>query len=52
MTHLRKKVARWLNRQSRIRNTVRELNALTDRDLADIGLARCDIGRVAQEVVL
>jgi uncharacterized protein YjiS (DUF1127 family) len=52
MTHLRKKLSSWLRRQSRIRNTVRELNALNDRDLADIGLYRCDIGRVAHEVVL
>ena len=31
------------------RNTFHELNALSDRELADLGLARSDIKRVAQD---
>jgi uncharacterized protein YjiS (DUF1127 family) len=52
MLYFKKKLSGWLKRQSRIKNTVRELSALTDRDLSDIGLSRCDIARVAREVVL
>ena len=46
-----KKVSRWLRRQSRMRKTVRELSLLTDRDLSDIGIARCDIYRVVRNIV-
>lgn len=42
-------VARWLERQAKIKRTVRELEALNDRDLADIGINRCDIYRIAYE---
>ena len=34
-----------------IRRTMRELNALTDRDLADLGILRADIGRIARQSV-
>lgn len=37
-------VAAWNN----ARITRRELNALSDRELSDIGLSRCDIERVAR----
>ena len=33
------------------RSTLRELDALSDRDLSDLGLARADIGRVARQAV-
>lgn len=33
-----------------IRHTIKELSALTDKELADIGLARGDIWSVAHEV--
>ena len=33
------------------RATLGELDALSDRDLSDLGLARADIGRVAREAV-
>ena len=46
-----RKVSRWLRRQTRMRKTVRELSALTNRELADIGIARCDIYRVARDLV-
>ena len=32
-----------------VRNTVKQLNALTDRELRDIGLSRYDIEMVAKE---
>jgi uncharacterized protein YjiS (DUF1127 family) len=36
---------RWL----RSRETARELRALSDRELSDIGISRHDIARVAQQ---
>ena len=48
MTQVLGNITSWLKRQKKMRNTVRELNALTDRDLSDIGLSRCDIHRVAK----
>ncbi len=33
----------------RYSRTVSELGSLTDRDLADLGIARCDIPRLARE---
>ncbi|MDP8917481.1 MAG: DUF1127 domain-containing protein [Pseudomonadota bacterium] len=36
---------RWL----RSRETARQLNALSDRELSDIGIARHDITRVARQ---
>lgn len=51
MTKIGRKISRWLRRQSRMKQTVSELSALTDRELSDIGVARCDIYRVARGVV-
>lgn len=51
MSFLRK-VNRWLNQRSRINRTVKELSELNDRDLADIGINRSDIYRVAREDVV
>jgi uncharacterized protein YjiS (DUF1127 family) len=39
------RIKRW-NRYTR---TVNELNALSNRDLADLGIARSDIQRIAKE---
>ena len=36
-------------RRAIYRQTVRELNALTNRDLADLGISRSMIGRLAHE---
>jgi uncharacterized protein YjiS (DUF1127 family) len=36
---------RWL----RARETARQLNALSDRELSDIGMARHDIAQVARQ---
>jgi uncharacterized protein YjiS (DUF1127 family) len=41
-------VASWVERR-RMARTVHQLQGLSDRMLADIGLARCDIARVARE---
>ena len=41
-------VAYWAERR-RMARTVDQLQGLSDRMLADIGLARCDIARVARE---
>ena len=35
-----------------IAETRQELSALSDRELLDLGFARCDIDRVAREAVL
>lgn len=35
----------------RYRQTVSELSSLTDRDLADLGISRSDIRRIASESV-
>jgi hypothetical protein len=44
-----KDTRRWMKQQERINRTRRELSLLTDRDLNDIGISRCDIDRVAKE---
>ena len=38
----------WFGEQRRYRQTMNELSALTDRELEDIGVSRCDIEDVAQ----
>lgn len=40
---------RWLERQGRIDRTRKELSLLSDRDLNDIGISRCDIDRVSKQ---
>lgn len=44
-----KKIARWYKARTRQQRTVRELSSLNNRELADIGLTRTDIDRVAKE---
>jgi len=39
----------YKTKKQMIRDTMRELNALTDRDLQDIGLSRYDIEMIAIE---
>lgn len=41
----------WIEKSERLRRTRRELSLLSDRDLHDIGISRCDIDRVAKENV-
>jgi len=45
------KINSWLIRQEKINRTINELYKLNDRELADIGINRSDIHRVANEVV-
>lgn len=47
MTQFIKNTISWLNRQEKTRRAVRELSSLSDRELCDIGISRCDIHRVA-----
>jgi uncharacterized protein YjiS (DUF1127 family) len=51
MTHILSKINSWLKREERARRTRVELNQLTDRDLADIGINRCDIHKISYEAV-
>jgi uncharacterized protein YjiS (DUF1127 family) len=41
--------AAWRARRALYRQTFVELSTLTDRDLADLGFARCDIPRIARD---
>jgi uncharacterized protein YjiS (DUF1127 family) len=48
-------IARFLKNRARriaIRATIKELNALSNRELFDIGLTRSEIRRVAEEAYL
>lgn len=47
---LERLAAAW-NERRRIARTIAELEALSDHELADIGLARADIERVARGLV-
>lgn len=38
-------------KQRQIRATINELSALSNRDLADLGMSRSEIGRVARQAV-
>lgn len=42
-------VSRYAARQTAFRQTLNELETLTDRELADLGISRADIRRVARE---
>jgi uncharacterized protein YjiS (DUF1127 family) len=48
MNTIVKRIATKIAKYNRYRRTVIELSNLTNRDLADIGISRCDIPRVAQ----
>ena len=48
MTKIVTDIFSWLKRQEKIGKTVRELSQLTERDLSDIGINRCDIYRIAR----
>jgi uncharacterized protein YjiS (DUF1127 family) len=49
MTQIIDNIVSWLGRQERVRRTIKELSLLTDRELSDIGITRCDIPRVAHD---
>jgi uncharacterized protein YjiS (DUF1127 family) len=42
-------LANWAAGRRAYHQTVSELNGLTDRELADIGIVRCDIQAVARD---
>lgn len=44
-----KKLINWLSESRRLSQTEKELMALTDRELADIGIRRCDIRSVVRD---
>ena len=52
MSRLVKSARKWFKKTSMLNQTRRELSHLSDRELADIGISRCDIGRVAREASL
>jgi uncharacterized protein YjiS (DUF1127 family) len=39
----------YFERRRRYKTTVRELLSLSDRELSDIGISRCDIRRIAKQ---
>lgn len=39
----------WLRRRVVFARTLNELDALSDRDLVDLGFVRCDLRRIAAE---
>lgn len=45
-------IIRKINEWTKYRRTVRELSTLTTRELADIGVQRHDIPRLAREVAM
>jgi len=50
MNKLVKRIAIAIRKHKRYNRTVRELSYLTDRDLADLGINRCDIPNIAHRV--
>ena len=42
-------IKNWLKRQAAERQTIRELQSLSNRDLVDIGVTREEIRRVAKD---
>lgn len=44
-------ITQKLNAWRRYRETVRELSQMSDRELCDIGIHRCDIESVARQTV-
>jgi len=50
MNKLIKRIAIAIRKHNRYTRTVRELSYLSDRDLADLGIARCDIPGIAERV--
>ena len=51
LTQMRTRIDAAQRRRKSYRNTVFELSQLSDRDLSDLGIARCDIRRLARESV-
>lgn len=45
-------IARTIRNWRTYRQTVTELQRMTDRQLSDLGIGRCDINRVARDAVV
>jgi len=41
--------SRWIKKEIEYRQTVHDLSLLTNRDLADLGIHRCDIEFIARD---
>jgi len=39
-----------MDKKARMRRTIQELERLSNRELSDIGISRCDIHRIAKQV--
>lgn len=48
MSKLIGSVVQWFEREMKVRSVRKELYALSDRELQDIGIVRCDIPFVAK----
>lgn len=46
------KIAKKIATYNRYRRTFRELSNLSNRELADIGISRCDIPNVAADAII
>lgn len=51
LAELAERAVAWWRERRRIARTIAELEALTDSELADIGITRADIERVARSSV-
>jgi uncharacterized protein YjiS (DUF1127 family) len=49
MTQILENINFWFKRQERIQRTRRELSQLSDRELSDIGITRCDIDNISKK---
>jgi uncharacterized protein YjiS (DUF1127 family) len=51
MSKLIQSLNTWVKREGKVRRTRFELCQLSDRELADIGINRCDIDKISREVI-
>ena len=49
MAEILEKISKIVDGYMRYRRTIKELSNLSNRDLADIGISRCDIHNVATQ---
>jgi uncharacterized protein YjiS (DUF1127 family) len=48
MEKIKNKLSDWFYHERRLKKAINELNALTDRDLSDMGISRSDISSVVR----
>lgn len=51
MSELFQTIDFWLKKEGKARRTFKELSQLSDRELSDIGIARCDIYQVSKGII-